>query len=280
MRGSANAGAEFEDASADPIGRIAPAALRQARKLVHGDWPWDDTGVIDEGRCGSRSPRIRAAVAWILGVAGLLAYNWWLLVPLKPALMRSPDELFSNLEVTGQPLATAMQNADLAAGLLLLGAFCVAGIGVGRKPEWLAMIGFSVAGVLGGLFPEVCADAVNAACRRAEFDFQLPASQYIHMIAGILEFAAITLALLLAVRRTAHQRTRIAMVYRGVGAAALIAYPLLGLAYVTDRMGGVMEAVFFAWFTFVVVTQLAERISASSRRAPTALNVGPDYCRV
>ena len=44
----------------------------------------------------------RLAAVWIFGVAGLLAYNWWVLVPLKPGLMRSPSELFSNLEVTGQ----------------------------------------------------------------------------------------------------------------------------------------------------------------------------------
>ena len=39
-------------------------------------------------------------------IGGLLAYNWWVLVPFKPGLLRSPDEFFSNLEVTGQPYAT------------------------------------------------------------------------------------------------------------------------------------------------------------------------------
>ena len=41
--------------------------------------------------------------------------------------MTSPDELFSNLEVSGQPYATAMQHADLVAGILLAAAFLAAG---------------------------------------------------------------------------------------------------------------------------------------------------------
>ena len=117
-----------------------------------------------------RRTRERAPIlAWILGIAGLVAYNWWLLVPLKPGLMTSPDELFSNLEVSGQPYAAAMQHADLAAGLLLLAAFWAAGHGTSRagRREWLSMLGFAAAGALGGLFPEVCADGVNAVCRRA-----------------------------------------------------------------------------------------------------------------
>ena len=70
-----------------------------------------------------RYPRNRAVAVWILGIAGLVAYNWWLLVPLKPGLMTSPDELFSNLEITGQPYAALMQHCDLASGLLLVAAF-------------------------------------------------------------------------------------------------------------------------------------------------------------
>jgi hypothetical protein len=213
--------------------------------------------------------RRRIALAWIVGTAGLVAYNWWLLVPLKPGLMTSPDELFSNLEVTGQPYATAMQHADFAAGLLLLAAFWAAGrdASPGGRREWLAMLGFALAGAVGGLFPEVCADGVNAACRQLEYRFELPASQYIHMAAGILEFAAITTALLWALLRTREQRlggqrTRPAAVYRGLAIGALVAYPLLGAAYLVDRLGAVMEAVFFAGFTVMVITYLAERTAA------------------
>lgn len=224
------------------------------------------------GTGGSHAPR-RTVVAWVLGIAGLAAYNWWLLVPLKPGLMTSPNELFSNLEVSGQPYATAMQHADLAAGLLLIAAFWAAGHGTSRaaRREWLSILVFAAAGALGGLFPEVCADGVNAACRRQEYRFELPASQYIHMAAGILEFAAITAALLYAVRRTRHEPTLPAAAYRALAVAALVAYPLLGAGYLFDRFGGVMEAVFFTGFALMVITQLAERSAvarAASRDVP------------
>jgi Protein of unknown function (DUF998) len=134
-----------------------------------------------------RNPRSGPVAVWILGIAGLAAYNWWLLVPLKPGLMTSPNELFSNLEVSGQPYAAVMQHCDLASGLLLLAAFAVIGPGAGRlgRREWLSMLAFAVAGALGGLFPEVCADGINATCRREEWRFELPAAQYVHMVAGI-----------------------------------------------------------------------------------------------
>jgi hypothetical protein len=219
-------------------------------------------------------PAARSALAWLLGIAGLAAYNWWLLVPLKPGLMTSPDELFSNLEVTGQPYAGLMQHADLASGVLLFAAFALAGHGATRsgRREWLALLGFAVAGSLGGLFPEVCADGVNAVCHRQEWRFELPASQYLHMGAGIAEFAAITIALLYAWRRTRHSGGRIPALYRGLAAGALIAYPLLGAAYLVNRMGGVMEAVFFAGFTVMVVTELADRtgLTRAAARPPAA----------
>lgn len=224
------------------------------------------TGTERRGASSDSQHKIRRALAWTLGTAGLLTYSWWVLVPLKPGLMRSPNELFSNLEVTGQPYAAAMQHADLAAGLLLVAAFWTAGYGsrAGRR-EWLAMLGFGISGALGGLFPEVCADGVNAACRRMEVHFQLPASHYIHMAVGIFEFFFVTVALVLAVRRTRGQYTRTAVVYRWLAGCAVVAYPLLGLAYLVNRLGGVMEAVFFIGFTVMVVAQLAELTSAMGR---------------
>jgi hypothetical protein len=233
----------------------------------------------------ARHTRARIALAWILGIAGVAAYNWWLLVPLKPGLMTSPDELFSNLEVTGQPYATAMQHADLASGLLLVAAFWAAGhsTSLAGRREWLSMLGFAIAGALGGLFPEACADGINAVCRRMEVRFELPLGQYIHVVAGILEFAAITVALVYAMRRTRRQHTRPAIVYRRLAKAALVAYPLLGAAYLINRFGGVMEAVFFAGFTVLVITQLAERTSAA-RAAQAARSsqhmAASRHCRV
>ncbi len=220
--------------------------------------------------------RWRRVLAWTLALAGLLAYNWWLLVPLKPGLMTSPNELFSNLEVSGQPYAAAMQHADLLSGVLLFGAFLAAGrrsIPTGRR-DWLAMLAFAVGGAAGGLFPEVCADGISALCREQESHFQLPVGQYVHIVAGIAEFGAITIALILAIRRTRQSNAGFGRVYRRLGIGALIGYPLLGLAYLANRMGGVMEAVFFVGFTVMVATQIAERTSHRCRPRPRAAPPG------
>jgi len=225
----------------------------------------------DDGATGLA--RSRRVLVWIAGVGGLLAYNWWVLVPLKPGLMTSPNELFSNLEITGQPYAAAMQHADVLAGVLLLTAFLAAGrrsFAAGRR-DWLAMMAFAAAGLAGGLFPEVCADGINAVCRSREWHFELPLSQYVHIVAGIFEFAAITIALFIAMRRTRGSQAHTARVYRRLWQGALVCYPLLGLAYLLNRMGGVMEAVFFVGFTFTVVTQIAER---TSHRVSPVLTAG------
>jgi len=209
----------------------------------------------------SRRLLIRLVVAWIFGIAGLLSYNWWVLVPIRSGLMRSPNELFSDLEVTGQPFATAMQHADFLSGLLLVGAFLVTGgrsVPGGRR-DWSAMMVFAAAGSLGGVFPEVCADGINAVCRNMEWRFQLPLQQYLHIVAGIAEFAGITVALLFAFRRTRNQKTRSANVYRNLARVAFVAYPILGLAYMLNRLGGLVEPFFFVGFTAMVLTQLFER---------------------
>jgi hypothetical protein len=214
--------------------------------------------------------RITAVAAWAFGIAGMAAYNWWVLVPLRPGLMRSPNELFSNLEVTGQPYAAAMQHADLLSGLLLMAAFLAAGSGsiAGGCREWLGMMIFSAAGAASGAFPEICADEVSARCRALEWHFQLPLQQYLHIAAGIAEFAAITAALVFAVQRTRAERTGAARAYRWLAAGAAAAYPLLGLAYLTSRLGSVIEAVFFLGFTVMVLTQLTERTSPAAPARP------------
>lgn len=212
--------------------------------------------MTDEGQVSA----YRRAAAWAFGIAGLIAYNWWVLVPLKPGLMRSPNEFFSNLEVPGQPYAAVMQRCDIASGLLILGAFLLAGTGARPRREWFAMIVFALGGLVGGLFSQVCADGVSPACFRAEWHFQLPVSQYIHDSAGIVEFTAITLALLFAVLRTWGERTRPARIYRLLAAAAIVAYPLLGAAYLWNRLGAFVEGAFFIGFTIMVLTQLSERL--------------------
>ncbi len=180
--------------------------------------------------------------------------------------MNSPNEFFSNLEVTGRPYAALMQHADVAAGVLLLAAFVLAGRDgpAGARREWLAMVAFAIAGAIGGIFPQVCQDGVSATCMSLERHFQLPLSQYVHDGAGVVEFAAITMALLLALHRTNGERTVVAWTYQALAEAAFVAYPVLGFAYLLNRLGGVVEAAFFVGFTVTVSTQLAERLRARS----------------
>lgn len=54
-----------------------------------------------------------------LGIAGVVACNWWAVVPFTPGLMTSPHGFFSDLEVFGSPGAELMQHADFAAGILM-----------------------------------------------------------------------------------------------------------------------------------------------------------------
>lgn len=204
---------------------------------------------------------VRRDLVLALGACGVLAYNWWLLVPLRPGLMSSPNELFSNLEVAGHPFATLMQRADLLSGLAMLAAFAIAGTKLVKAghSDWICMIIFSLAGVAGGLFPETCADAISSSCRAMEVGLRLPATQYLHLAASVVEFGGITAALAFAVFRTWRQRTAIAKTYRRLAVAAVATYPLLGLAYLSDQLGAIIEGLFFLGFTIMVVAELIER---------------------
>jgi hypothetical protein len=193
--------------------------------------------------------------------------------------MSSPSELFSNLEVTGQPFAAWMQHADVLSGLLLAGAFLAAGSrsipGGGR--EWLGLLVFAATETLGGLYPEACPDEISASCRAREWSFQLPLPHYVHMVAGILQFGGITAALVLAFRRTRGGRRITARVYRAMVMAAAAAYPLLGAAYLLHRLGGVVEAVFFAGFTVIAAAELYERTSPQRSHGMAGLSTAEDY---
>jgi len=234
--------------------------------------------VRPDARVPSHRPHLvtRQRIAWLLGTAGLLAYNWWILVPLKPGLLRSPGEFYSNLEVTGQPYATAMQHADLLSGLLILTAFVLIGSRSrpGARREWTGMIVFAAAGAIGGIYPQVCADGISPGCFSNEWHFRLPLSQYLHDGSGIVEFTAITLALLLAVRRTNGTLTVAARTYRGLFRGALVGYPLLGIAYLWNTLGAVMEGLFFTGFTVMILTQLAERTRRSERAGSGLAELG------
>lgn len=191
--------------------------------------------------------------------------------------MKSVDELFSNLEVSGQPYAAAMQNADIVAGVLLVIAFLAAGnrVFAASVPEWVALLTFAVAGALGGYFPQPCPDSISAQCRALVYHFQLPASQYLHDGLGIIEFVAISVAVVLAARRTRGARTSAAWVYRSLVRAGLVAYPLLGLSYLAEELAGVMEVGFFLGFSLIVLTEIHERTHALDGR-PRAIRRDED----
>jgi hypothetical protein len=135
-----------------------------------------------------------------------------------------------------------------------------------------------MAGAIGGLFPQVCADAINHSCMNAEWHFRLATSQYVHDGSGVIEFAGITLALWLAIRRTRDQRTAASIGYRILGWGAVVGYPALGVSYLFDIYGGIIEALFFVGFTAMVLMELAERLRGQAVGAPRPERDGRRAC--
>ncbi|MGO8871022.1 MAG: DUF998 domain-containing protein [Acidimicrobiales bacterium] len=205
---------------------------------------------------------LRVSVARALAVAGALAYNWWVVVLFVPGLMPSANGFFSDLEATGRPDAQLMSDADLVAGLLMMAAFVLRGSRAGGtvRREWTWMVAFAAAGAIGSRYPYACSEGLSASCRAMEWRFQLPVHHYVHMVAGMAEFAALTTAAVIAMRRTRHTGTRAARVYAGVVAVLLVGYPLLGAVYLTDRLGTLVEPVFFVAFSVMVLAQVFEPV--------------------
>ncbi len=205
--------------------------------------------------------RARIGAAKGLVIAGVVAYNWWVVVPFVPGLMPSVNGFFSDLEATGRPHAWLMSDADVAAGVLLTAALLLRGpLGEGgRRREWKWMVAFSVAGGVGGWFPYACSEGLSATCRRMEWNLQLPVHHYVHVVSGIVEFATLTTAAVIAMRRTRGSGVPIARVYEGLVEVLAVGYPLLGLAYLTDRLGTLVEPVFFVAFSVMVVAEVFER---------------------
>jgi hypothetical protein len=204
----------------------------------------------------------RLAAAKALAVAGVVAYNWWVVVPFVPRLMPSVNGFFSDLEATGRPHAALMSDADLLSGVLIGAALVLRGSrahGVVRK-EWKWLIAFAIGGAVGGRYPYACAEGLNATCRQLEWHLQLPIHHYIHVLSGITEFATLTLAAVIAMRRTRGEGTREALVYSGLVKVLAVGYPLLGLVYLTDRLGTLVEPVFFLTFSAMILAEVAEPI--------------------
>jgi hypothetical protein len=181
-------------------------------------------------------------------------------VALHSHLLTSPDELFSDLEATGRPDAALLQHLDLAAGLVLVTALLVRGRRGpdGPRAEWPWLVAFAASGAVGGRFAYACPEGISAACRSAEWRLALPPHHYVHVLAGIAEFATATVAVSLAWRRTRPRERPTTRAVRWTGKALVASYPLLGAAYLTDRLGAFVEPIFFVCFTVMVLAELLE----------------------
>jgi Protein of unknown function (DUF998) len=212
----------------------------------------------------------RLTAAKVLGVAGVVAYNWWVVVPFVPGLMPSVNGFFSDLEATGRPHADLMADADFAAGVLMVAALLLRGSLArnGIRKEWKWMVAFAVAGAVGGRYTYACSEGLSAACRSMEWHLQLPIHHYVHVVSGIAEFATLTAAVLIARARTRHESTHESKVYVWLLRTLLIGYPLLGLVYLTDRLGTFVEPIFFVAFSAMVLTELFEP-TGRTKPAPT-----------
>jgi Protein of unknown function (DUF998) len=205
-----------------------------------------------------------ATLGRLVGLAGLVLYNWWLAVALgwlgRGALITSPDSLFSDLEAPGRPYATVFRTLDVVAGSLVLVGLLLRGRHApgGRRREWTLLVVFAVAVVIGGLFPYVCAEGISASCRAAEWHFHLPWRHYVHVVAGVAEFLAASGATLVAWCRTSGRPGWVARMVRVIGVVLLVAYPLIGVSYLTDRLGALVEPLFFVGFSAVVAVELLE----------------------
>jgi hypothetical protein len=211
-------------------------------------------------------------VAQFLGLVGIVLYNWWVWVIVATNLLVSTDEFFSDLEATGRPDATLFSHFDLAAGIVMFVAFLVRGPWgpKGKRNEWRWLLLFAAAGAVGGHFSYACPEGLSAACRSAEWHLRLPLHHYLHVFSGIIEFATMTTAVFLAWKRTRDDSGWVSRSVKGVGVAMLIGYPLLGVAYLTDRFGAFVEPIFFVCFSVMVAIELLE-----PRRRPSEVNETP-----
>jgi hypothetical protein len=76
-----------------------------------------------------------------------------------------------------------------------------------------------------------------------------------------------TTAVYLAWKRTREHSDWVARGVKGVALTMAIGYPLLGVAYLTDRLGAFVEPIFFICFSVMVAIELLE-----PRRRPATVD--------
>lgn len=224
---------------------------------------------------------IRTIGARSTGAVGLCLYNWWIWAVWPGRLVSNRDEFFSDLEASGRPHSAALSRIDLLAGALLVAALLLRGRSAGpvRRIEWPLLLICAVASALGGLFPYVCAEGAVAGCRSAEWQLQLNWRQYAHIVVGIIEFGAATGGIALAARSTPGRSAVVRRTFRLLLAVLIPGYPLLGLAYLSDSLGALIEPVFFLCFSAALLAELLEgqgsSLGRADRRAGMAAPSGP-----
>jgi hypothetical protein len=216
------------------------------------------TDVARNDRSALWSARVLAAQA--LGLVGIVLYNWWVYVVVATNLLTSTNAFFSDLEATGRRDASLFQHCDLAAGIVMLVALVLRGPWgpKGKRREWPWLLVFALAGMSGGHFSYACPEGLSASCRSAEWHLRLPLHHYLHVISGIIEFAMITTAVYLAWKRTREEKTVVAAGVKWTWRALLVGYPLLAVAYLTDRFGSFVEPIFFIAFSVMIFIELFE----------------------
>lgn len=208
--------------------------------------------------------------ARLTGMLGLGAYNWWLAAPLVPGMLRDRNGFFSDLSADGQPHAAMLHRVDTLAGVLLLVALLLRGPldGLTKRAEWPWLVAFALVAAIGGMFPYACAPGYDGACRRLQYGFHLPFHHYVHMVAGVSEFFFATMAIWLARYSDPEGHRLPGRVSHLLLPALIVAYPILGFAFLRDRAGSLIEPVFFLIFSAIVVAELSNPEARSGDIAP------------
>jgi hypothetical protein len=220
----------------------------------------------------------RVLVAELLGLVGIVLYNWWVYVIVATNLLTSTNAFFSDLEATGRRDASLFEHFDLAAGIVMFVALALRGPWgpKGKRREWTWLLFFALAGVSGGHYSYACPEGLSAACRNAEWHLRLPLHHYLHVVSGIIEFAMMTTAVYFAWKRTRDEKTVVAAGIKWTGVTLLVGYPLLAVAYLTDRFGAFVEPIFFICFSVMIFIELFE---PRRQRPVTGQQIDPDAMR-